>query len=199
MAGWTVHEGLAAGLPLDGVDTDQLIPARFMSASRSAGYGGFLLHDLRHDKNGSPRADFPLNRPEVENASILVARRNFGGGSSREAAVYALFDAGFRVVVAPSFGDIFASNAVNNGILPARVTEEEAEALLAATPRKLRIDLESLSIEGACDSVKFDLDPIWRTKLQNGWDDVQLTKSYNGQIADYVVARRLSTPWIWPD
>jgi len=199
MTGWTVQEGIAAALPLEGVDTDQLIPARFMSAPRSAGYGGFLLHDLRHRPDGTPRPDFPLNKPGTRGASILVARRNFGGGSSREAAVYALFDAGFRVVVAPSFGDIFAGNAVNNGVLPARVSESEAELLIAACPARLRIDLDTGRIDGAGVSVGFDLDPIWRTKLRNGWDDIELTRSYGDRIARFAIARRKSAPWIWPE
>jgi len=194
MAGWSVQDGLAVGLPLENIDTDQLIPARFMSAPRSAGYGGFLLHDLR--QTAGP--DFPLNQPQAAGASILIARRNFGGGSSREAAVYALVDAGFRVVIAPSFGDIFASNAVNNGLLPARVTEAAAERLLAAAPCALRVDLGALTVTGAGDPVVFDLDPVWRTKLMNGWDDIDLTVSFADRIADFATRRRDSAPWVWP-
>lgn len=198
MAGWTRHEGLAAGLPIEGIDTDQLIPARFMSAPRSAGYGGFLLHDLRMDVEGRPDTDFPLNRPEVAGASILIARRNFGGGSSREAAVYALADAGFRVIVAPSFGDIFAGNCIGNGLLPARVTEAEAERLLSAAPCRLTVDLEAGSITGAGAPVDFALDPVWRLKLINGWDDIDLTAAHAEAIAAYAAARRRDTPWNWP-
>ena len=109
----------ACPLPLSNVDTDQLIPARFMSRPRSEGYGDFLLHDLRRGEAGALDPAFPLNAHP--GAGILVARRNFGCGSSREAAVYALADFGFACVIAPSFGDIFASNAVNNGLLPATV------------------------------------------------------------------------------
>ena len=140
MTGWIRHEGMAAGLPLESIDTDQLIPARFMSAPRSEGYGKFLLHDMRYDAEGNPR-DFPMS----PDASILVTRRNFGSGSSREAAVYALVDFGIRVVVAPSFGDIFASNAVNNGLLPARVVPEIVEDMLeqlAQGPLTASADLE---------------------------------------------------------
>ncbi|MDO9525121.1 MAG: 3-isopropylmalate dehydratase small subunit [Gemmobacter sp.] len=195
MRGWSVEDGLAVGLPLENVDTDQLIPARFMSAPRSAGYGGFLLHDLR--QTAGP--DFPLNQPQAAGASILIARRNFGGGSSREAAVYALVDAGFRVVIAPSFGDIFASNSVNNGLLPARVTEAATERLLSATPCALRVNLDTLTITGAGDPVAFELDPVWRTKLMNGWDDIDLTASYADRIADFAARRRETAPWVWPD
>ena len=197
--GWTRHEGLAVGLARENVDTDQIIPARFMSAPRSEGYGSFLLHDLRFDAQGEPRADMPLDG--LENASILVARRNFGGGSSREAAVYALVDHGIRAVLAPSFGDIFSNNAVNNGLLPARIGEEDAEALLArlaTRPTTLRIDLEAAQVSGEDVTIGFALDPIWRTKLVNGWDDIDLTARHTGDIArfrDTVADRR---PWVWP-
>jgi 3-isopropylmalate/(R)-2-methylmalate dehydratase small subunit len=199
MAGWTHFQGLAAGLPVENIDTDQLIPARFMSAPRSAGYGGFLLHDLRHGPDGGLRPDFPLNGPEAQGASILVARRNFGGGSSREAAVYALVDAGFRAVIAPSYGDIFAGNAVNNRLLPARVSEQDAERLLGAMPAVLSIDLEALAITGPGGlRIGFALDPVWRLKLINGWDDLDLTHSHATQIADFAQSRRATQPWLWP-
>jgi 3-isopropylmalate/(R)-2-methylmalate dehydratase small subunit len=198
MAGWTHHQGLAVGLPLENVDTDQLIPARFMSAPRSHGYGRFLLYDLSHDEDGSLRPDFPLNAPQAAGASVLVARRNFGGGSSREAAVYALVDAGFRAVVAPSFGDIFAGNAVNNGLLPARVSEADADSLLAASPAPVRIDLERGTIALGERQFGFDLDPVWRLKLINGWDDIDLTRAHAAEIADYAKARRAVRPWLWP-
>jgi 3-isopropylmalate/(R)-2-methylmalate dehydratase small subunit len=199
MAGWMQCEGLAVGLPFENIDTDQLIPARFMSAPRSSGYGGFLLHDLRHGPDGWLRLDFPLNAPDAQDASILVARRNFGGGSSREAAVYALVDAGFRAVIAPSFGDIFAGNAINNGLLPARVSEKDAERLLEATPAMLSVDLEALTIMGAGGlSVAFALDPVWRLKLINGWDDIDLTRSHQAEIARFAKARRATQPWLWP-
>ena len=147
MSGWTRHEGLAVGLPRENVDTDQLIPARFMATPRSEGYGRFLLHDLRGD-------GFPLDAPEADGASVLVARRNFGSGSSREAAVYALVDAGFRAVIAPSFGDIFAGNAVNNGLLPAVAAAGEVEALLSAAPLPVSIDLEAGTIEGVDGNIR---------------------------------------------
>ncbi len=194
--GWTVHQGRAAALPIENIDTDQIIPARFMSAPRASGYGRFLLHDLRRDGDAL-RPDFPLNHTAAQGASILITRRNFGGGSSREAAVYALVDAGFRVVIAPSFGDIFAGNAVNNGLLPARVSEAQAEALLASCPATLTVDLDSLSIVGA-DSTPFALDPVWRQKLINGWDDIDLTASHGAAITAFAARRRRAAPWVWP-
>jgi 3-isopropylmalate/(R)-2-methylmalate dehydratase small subunit len=196
MTGWTRHEGRAVALPLANIDTDQLIPARFMSAPRAEGYGRFLLHDLRRDEAGTPLPDFPLDR--VPDASILVAGRNFGAGSSREAAVYALVDAGFRAVLAPSFGDIFAANAVNNGLLPARLEAPALDALVAALPDTLHIDLETGTIEGPTGTLAFALDPVWRLKLVNGWDDIDLTAAHRDAIAAFAGADRARRPWARP-
>ena len=200
MAGWSEHRGKAVSLPFEGVDTDQLIPARFMSAPRSEGYGKFLLHDLRRT-DGEPDPDFPLNRVEADGASVLVAARNFGGGSSREAAVYALYDAGFRVVIAPSFGDIFSGNAVNNGLLPALVTEADSDALLAALdhPQPLDVDLENCRITLGDLVVPFTIDPVQRTKLINGWDDIDLTRSHSDAIAAFRDRVADARPWIMID
>lgn len=186
--GWRIHEGLAAGLDRENVDTDQLIPARFMAAPRSAGYGRFLFHDLRAEPG------FPLDAPEARGASILVAGRNFGSGSSREAAVYALVDAGFRVVIAPSFGDIFAANAVNNGLLPARA---ETAELFGRLPARLRVDLEAGRITGAGAPIGFEIDPVWRKKLVMGWDDIDLTAAHRDEIAAFAQRYRERAPWIW--
>lgn len=197
MAGWVHHTGVAVALPMASLDTDQLIPARFMSTPRSAGYGQFLLHDLRFDRDGSPIADFPLNRHS--GASVLVTRRNFGCGSSREAAVYALVDAGFRAVIAPGFGDIFAANAVNNGLLPAQVTEAEAEALIAALGdgvAEARIDLEAGQGTIAGQDIRFALDPVWRQKLMMGWDDIDLTQSHAEAIFAFRKTRMQAAPWV---
>ncbi|MFQ3789049.1 3-isopropylmalate dehydratase small subunit [Halomonas sp. A29] len=192
-------DALACPLPLANVDTDQLIPARFMKEPRSIGYGQFLLHDLRHDENGRPVEEFILNHPQAAQARTLVARRNFGAGSSREAAVYALVDFGFRCVVAPSFGDIFASNAVNNGLLPATVSEEDAEALLAAlgeAPGALHIDLEAQRIVTGELSVGFAISPTWRTKLLNGWDDIDMTRQHADEIERFVNRYASQRPWL---
>ncbi len=173
-------QALACPLPIPNIDTDQLIPARFMRRPRSEGYGNFLLHDLRFDADGEKR-DFPLNDPAFSGCEVVIARRNFGSGSSREAAVYALADYGIRVVIAPSFGDIFASNAIKNGLLPARVSEEDAERLLEAgslvANRTMSIDLDDQTIAVGNLSVSFSIDPIWKKQLLNGWDDIDMTMS----------------------
>jgi len=202
MSGWAVHEGLAVALDMADVDTDQLIPARFMSAPRSEGYGRHLLHDLRFDADGAPLADFPLNR--TPQASVLVARRNFGGGSSREAAVYALADFGIRAVVAPSFGDIFASNAINNGLLPARATEEAVDALIACLARhpqgcaSARVDLEAGTVTVGAATTRFALDGVWRRKLMRGWDDIDLTRQSAEAIAAFRAERARRRAWAIP-
>jgi 3-isopropylmalate/(R)-2-methylmalate dehydratase small subunit len=190
----------ACPLPLANVDTDQLIPARFMKRPRSAGYGDFLLHDLRFAE-GAPRPDFPLNRPERQGSRILVARRNFGSGSSREAAVYALADHGIRCVLAPSFGDIFSSNAVNNGVLPARIAEDAAEALLGwleGGGDEMSVDLETCQAQADGRSWDFAIDPVWRTKLLNGWSDIDLTLSHAEAIDAFAQADASRRPWALP-
>ncbi len=197
--GWTRHEGKTVHLPLDNVDTDQIIPARFMSTPRSEGYGRFLFYDMSRNADGEQRSDFPLN--DAADASILIAGRNFGCGSSREAAVYALIDAGIRVVVAPGFGDIFASNAVNNGLLPARVSDEVMAAVVGAensvgTPASVDLDDLLLTIDGR--HYDFQLDPVWRTKLIKGWDDIDLTKAEGDRIAAFRDTRNSAAPWVWP-
>jgi 3-isopropylmalate/(R)-2-methylmalate dehydratase small subunit len=188
-------------LPLANVDTDQLIPARFMRRTRKEGYGGQLLHDLRFTADGAPIADFPLNNARFSSAEILVARRNFGSGSSREAAVYALQDFGFRAVIAPSFGDIFAQNAVNNGLVPAKVSESDAEALLsfiADTGGDVTVDLAATSIRAGNHVIPFAIDPVWRTKLLNGWDDLDLTLSHKAEIQAFFARDAALRPWVRP-
>jgi 3-isopropylmalate/(R)-2-methylmalate dehydratase small subunit len=189
----------ACALPLASIDTDQLIPARFMKRSRADGYGQYLLYDMRFDETGQARPDFPLNAASAAGAEVLVARRNFGAGSSREAAVYALADFGFRCVIAPSFGDIFASNAVNNGLLPAKVSEADAEeilGLLQTMGAAITVDLNDGLIRLGNRTFPFSIDPIWRTKLINGWDDLDLTLSLNGDIAGFEERDRGARPWV---
>ncbi len=195
MSGWTRHEGLAVLLPEESIDTDRLIPARFMSAPRAEGYGRFLLHDARVAADGAP-LPHPLNDAP---ATILVTGRNFGCGSSREAAVYALADFGIRAVLAPSFGDIFAGNAVNNGLLPAVIEEETRAALTVylAAPRPLSIDLETMILRFGDRQAPLSLDPVWRTKIMRGWDDIDLTASHRPALDTFAQARR-GMGWTWP-
>jgi 3-isopropylmalate/(R)-2-methylmalate dehydratase small subunit len=191
----------ACPLPFANIDTDQLIPARFMKRSRSEGYGGYLLHDMRFSGEEAEIPDFPLNQPAYKDAQIVVARRNFGAGSSREAAVYALVDYGIRCVIAPSFGDIFASNSVNNGLLPARVDEQDAEALILFLKNNdpgLIVNLEAQLITAGDHTVPFAVDPVWRMKLLNGWDDIDLTLNQADAIARFTAQDAARRPWAAP-
>ena len=199
MAGWSTHRGRAVSLPQANIDTDQLIPARFMSVPRAQGYGPYLLHDLRRDEAGDLKADFPLNAHDA--TSVLVAGRNFGSGSSREAAVYALIDAGIRAVVAPSFGDIFAANAVNNGLLPAQIDEASCEMLadkLGGRSQDIVIDIGAWSLLLGSIGAQFALDDSWALKLINGWDDIDLTRNHGVAIAAFKNIRHQTTAWAWP-
>ena len=195
----------APACPLDVVNlnTDQLLPARYLKWPRSAGLGKVLFHDRRFDADGNEQPEFPLNHPVWRNAQIMVGRANFGCGSSREAAVYALLDYGIRCVIAPSFGDIFSGNAVQNGLLTAIVSDTDAATLIAtlrATPDEtVSVDLEDQTIACAGRSYHFDIDPVRRTRLLNGWDDIALTMSFQDQIAAFKVADRTRRPWTTPN
>jgi 3-isopropylmalate/(R)-2-methylmalate dehydratase small subunit len=193
----------AAACPLDiaNLNTDQIIPARYLKWPRSAGLGKVLLHDLRFDAAGRERAEFPLNRAPWREAKIVVGQRNFGCGSSRESAVYALCDYGVRCVIAPSFGDIFAGNSVQNGLLTAIVSDAEAAELIAAltaTPDlPVSVDLEQQSILCGNRSYAFTVDPVRRARLLNGWDDIAVTESFRDRIAAFKSADRSGRPWVY--
>ena len=202
MRSFTTLTARACPLPYANVDTDQLIPARFMRRPRSQGYGPYLLHDLRRRPDGELDPQFPLNAPAYAGAQILVTRRNFGGGSSREAAVYALADFGFRAVIAPSLGDIFSSSAIKNGLLPALVEETDAEALLAALESgqvgELTVDLATQTIRGGPATISFAIDPVWKQQLLNGWDDIDLTLNEAPAISAFFARDALARPWAAP-
>jgi 3-isopropylmalate/(R)-2-methylmalate dehydratase small subunit len=193
----------ATACPIDivNLNTDALLPARFLKLPRAAGLGKFLLLDLRCDAQGAERPDFPLNRPAWRDARILVGRNNFGCGSSREAAVYALLDHGIRCVIAPSFGDIFAGNAAQNGLLTAVVGEDEAGELITrlndgpALP--VAVDLERQTIAHGAYAISFAIDAVRRKRLLNGWEDIDLTRSYGDEVAQFKARDRLRRPWAW--
>ncbi len=202
MRPFTTLTARACPLPFANIDTDQLIPARFMQRPRAQGYGPFLLHDVRRRPDGELDADHPLNAPAFAGAEILVARRHFGGGSSREAAVYALIDAGFRAVIAPSFGDIFSASAVKNGLLTAVVEEVEAERLLAGLAAgeigDCTIDLDAQSLVAGAAVCMFAIDPSGKQQLLNGWDDIDLTLREAPAIAAFHARDALARPWAAP-
>jgi 3-isopropylmalate/(R)-2-methylmalate dehydratase small subunit len=191
--------GKACPLMLPNVNTDQILPGRYLKLPRSAEIGKVLFQDLRRDASGNERPDFPLNQPVWRDAQILIAGRNFGGGSSREGAVYALYEAGIRCVIAPSFGDIFAQNAVKNGLLAAVLPEAEildlAAAVAADPEMPVSIDLEQQTIERGNRSFRFTIDPVSRNQMLNGWDDIDLTESHRDRIAAFKAADRKRRPW----
>ena len=192
----------ACPLMMPNLNTDQILPARYLKWPRSRGLGAVVFHDFRLDAEGHPRADIPLNQDVYSDARILLAGRNFGGGSSREAAVYALYDHGFRCVIAPSFGDIFAQNAVKNGLLTAVATEAEiaklAAAISADPAQIIDVDLEQQTISSGTWNCRFMIDPISRNQLLNGWDDVDLTESYREQITAFRAKDKAARPWVTP-
>ena len=149
--------------------------------------------------NGKERPEFPINQARYRDAKILLAGRNFGGGSSREAAVYAVYDSGIRCVIAPSFGDIFAQNAVKNGLLTATVPEEEIARFAAAAvndpARTITVDLEQKTIVSGKLCCSFGIDPVSRNQLLNGWDDIDLTESRLAEITAFKVRDKQQRPW----
>ena len=193
----------ACPLMMPNLNTDQILPARYLKWPRSRGLGAVLFQDLRFNGSDKERADFPLNQKSFRNARILLAGRNFGGGSSREAAVYALYDHGIRCVIAPSFGDIFAQNAVKNGLLTAVVAETELAGLAAAISanpvQEVTVDLERQMISCPNFDCAFTIDPTSRNQLLNGWDDVDLTDSYRERIVAFRTKDKSARPWATPN
>ena len=192
----------ACPLPAENIDTDQILPARFLKLPRDGKHGEVLFRDLRFDAAKNEIPEFPLNRPALRQAKIIVAGTNFGGGSSRESAVYALYDYGIRCVIAPSFGDIFSQNSAKNGLLTALVTEAECDALVAALERvptlPITVNLEAQTIVCGNLSFNFSIDPARRARLLNGWDDIDLTNSFRDQIDTFKAAHGRQQFWSVP-
>ena len=184
------------------LNTDQILPARYLKWTRAMGIGKVLFQDLRFDADGKEKPDFPINRPAWRNAKIVVGARNFGCGSSREAAVYALYDYGVRCVIAPSFGDIFSGNSIQNGLLLATVTDAEAAEImdmLERTPElPVTVDLEQQTIVCGNRTYQFSIDPVRKMRLLNGWDDIAVTESYRDKIASFKARDQSERPWAVP-
>ena len=196
MEPFTTLTAVAVPLDLVNVDTDQIVPARFLRKPRSEGYQNFLFHDLREAQR-----DFVLDRPEYRDARILVAAENFGCGSSREAAVWALAGRGLRAWIAPSFGDIFLENSFKNGVLALVLPHDRVaalrEQLRAAPGAKITIDLDAQSVtfpDGARE--RFDIAPFRKECLLAGVDEIDLTLRYASQVAEYEARQRARTPWL---
>jgi 3-isopropylmalate/(R)-2-methylmalate dehydratase small subunit len=190
MRPFTTHTGLVLPLDRSNVDTDQIIPKQFLKRVERTGFGQFLFFDWRFLDDGADNPEFVLNRPEYAGASVLLARRNFGCGSSREHAPWALEDYGFRVLIAPSFADIFYNNCFKNGMLPIKLDEATVDDLFAraaAHPNyQLTVDLEKCSIVDEYGlSLKFEIDAFRRHCLLHGLDDIGLTLEHEAKIAAY--------------
>jgi 3-isopropylmalate/(R)-2-methylmalate dehydratase small subunit len=195
MQPFTTHTGLVAAMDRANVDTDQIIPKQFLKRIERTGFGEFLFFDWRFLDGGQQNnPQFELNQPAAQGASILLARRNFGCGSSREHAVWAIEQYGFRAVIAPSFADIFYNNCFKNGVLPVKLSEEQVEDLFARTvkyaPYRLTVDLEK------CESrdehglrLAFEVDPFRRHSLLHGLDDIGLTLAHADKITAFEAAR----------
>ncbi len=195
MQSFTKHTGIVATMDRANVDTDQIIPKQFLKRIERTGFGQFLFYDWRFlDDGETPNPNFELNQPEVADASILVARRNFGSGSSREHAVWALDDYGFRCVIAPSFADIFFNNCFKNGVLPIALSEQDVDHLFQAAAAKgtyqLTVDLENQVLRDDDGWERpFDVDPSHREKLLQGLDDIGQTLQFEDQISQYEASR----------
>ena len=190
MIPFRLHTGVAAPLDLPNVDTDQIIPKQFLKRVERTGFGQFLFFDWRYAPDGSPDESFVLNQPLYAGASILLAGRNFGCGSSREHAPWALLDYGFRAVIAPSFADIFQNNCTKNGVLPVVLTGEEVSELMRRARElkeyRLTVDLERREVrDGHGFSAAFEIDEFRRQCLLEGLDDIGLTLRHDSLIRDF--------------
>ena len=172
--------------PLDkvNVDTDQIIPKQFLKLVQKSGFGKFLFFNWRYDKQKDKKSDFVLNNPKYENSQILVAGDNFGCGSSREHAVWALLDYGFAVIIAPSFADIFFSNCLKNGVLPIVLEQKIVEKLLLETD-VIEVDLENQTIKTSSSEISFKIDSYKKKILLEGLDDIALTFQHEDKISEF--------------
>jgi 3-isopropylmalate/(R)-2-methylmalate dehydratase small subunit len=190
MQAFTKHKGLVAPLDRVNVDTDQMVPKQFLKALTREGFGRTLFYDWRYLPGEKPNPEFVLNYPRYQGASILVARANFGCGSSREHAPWALLDYGFRALLAPSYADIFYNNCFKNGILPVTLSDSQIDEIFRRTATdvgyELIVDLEEQSVSDECGlRLSCTVDPFRRECLLNGWDDIGLTLRHEDRITAY--------------
>lgn len=213
MRPFTQHQGLVAPLDLANVDTDMIIPKQFLKSIKRTGFGKNLFDELRYQDEGQPdqdcsgrplKEDFVLNQSRYQGSSVLLARQNFGCGSSREHAPWALDDYGFRVIIAPSFADIFYNNCFKNGLLPIVLTETQVDQLFheaeAESGYNLSVDLHAQTVTTpGGDSFSFEVDEFRKHCLLNGLDDIGLTLQESDSIRAYEDQRRQSAPWLFAD
>ena len=196
-------EAMAVSIQIANIDTDQIIPARFLKTPRSVNHGELLFHDMRRNSDGGLDPNFILNDPNNKDTQILVADANFGCGSSRESAVYALFDGGIKCVIAPSFGDIFYNNSTKNGLLPIVLERSKIEkiwhTLKTANNTHIEVSLEDQTVHLPNGTTfEFEIDPFRKQSLLEGLDDIDLTLKYNELIKNHENAQSIERPWIVP-
>jgi 3-isopropylmalate/(R)-2-methylmalate dehydratase small subunit len=197
---FTTLTGVAAPLPMINVDTDMIIPKQFLKTIKRSGLGKSLFFEMRYDDDGREKPGFVLNKPAYRKAQILIAGANFGCGSSREHAPWALLDFGIRCVIAPSFADIFYSNCFKNGILPITVSQADLEKLLDDAERGanavITVDLEKQEIRGPDGGVvTFTIDPAHKEALLGGLDEIGASLTHEREISDFEAKRKLAQPW----
>jgi 3-isopropylmalate/(R)-2-methylmalate dehydratase small subunit len=179
--------------PLDrvNVDTDQIVPKQFLKLVNRSGFGKYLFYDWRFDMGGKPRADFVLNNPKYSNRQILLTRDNFGSGSSREHAVWAIADYGFKAIISPSFADIFYNNCLTNGVLPVRLPSYEVDYLFSDDDLSIEIDLAKQSVTAGLHTMHFEIDNFHRKLLLEGLDSIGLTLKLEDYISRYEKQKQL--------
>ena len=202
MQKFTTLRGIAAPLPMINVDTDMIIPKQFLKTIKRTGLGKNLFDELRYEVDGREKPEFVLNQPAYRKAEILVAGENFGCGSSREHAPWALLDFGIRCIIAPSFADIFYNNCFKNGILPIALPQAEVDKLMDDAERGsnaiITVDLERQEITGPDGGrIRFDIDPFRKHCLLNGLDDIGLTLEKAPDIDAFEARDRRARPWMW--
>ena len=203
MQAYKNHTSIAAALNRPNVDTDQIIPKQFLKKVERTGFGIHLFNDWRYRDDGTPNPDFELNEPEVQGAKILVADDNFGCGSSREHAPWAIADYGFNTIISTSFADIFYSNCFKNGILPIKVTAKQLACLFAILEThkgsRLQIDIQQQFIQlPNGERFEFTVDAFRKSCLMNGLDDIGWTLQYSQQISEFEKRQQAELPWLWP-
>lgn len=202
MKAFTCETSRVVVIPGTNCDTDQIIPGRFLKSDRAQGYGQFLFHDIRRDGTGALDPSFPLNQAGAEKAVVLLVEENFGCGSSREGAVYALADHGIRALIGPSFGDIFYNNALKNGLVPVKLAPETCQALADYLVRfpdaEVRIDLEAEEavLPGNLGTYKIEIDAFARDGIIRGLDEIEMTFTFMEQIKVFEKERMATNPWL---
>ena len=197
---FTNIKSIPAYLPIINIDTDMIIPKQFLKTIKRTGLGKSLFFEMRYDNDGNPISDFILNNKPFDQAKILVAEKNFGCGSSREHAPWALLDFGIKVVIAPSFADIFFNNCFKNGILPIVLPEDKIKELAALSEKQVAIEVnldEQKITKGDNQPFEFDVDPFRKECLLNGYDDVALTLKKENKIQTFIENNKNLTPWLY--